>query len=368
MSVGPGYISPDHIASLETIIERDGLLNPDDPKPTNQRTNEDPPNPQATAEEIAAQETPGGEPIVDPPDGTPPLAADTEQSAQGDDEPPEITSLAALAQEAEAEESDILESIRVDNGLGYEVSLGEALNGYRDLSTNLMARQDAIELEHQTKLGEINGRLDVELRKLGALASVLASELKDDYANADLEEMRSHDPAGYADLVTRKTRREQMIKDAVERFDINSADREAMSQGDIDRMRQREATMLAQKMPHWAKDKALAQEVVAENTALMTGLGFSPQEIAGVNDHRQILVLHWAAQYRKSLKKAKGKNLESLRLKKGLKRPGLVNRATARVEQGDPHIVERKSRLGVFRKSGSVDDGAKLIETFLKGG
>jgi len=371
MSAGPGYITRETLSQIESVIDRDGLLGQNEPETSNQRTNAEPANPLVTPEETP----PPGDaeiPIGEPPGDDTPLAAeggeggeDADPSASPIAEPGDITSIAALAAEFETDEEGFLSSINVDNGMGYQISLGAALNDWRETSTNLLARQEQHEAEFQSKLGEINGRADEELKKMGTLASVLATELNSDFNGVDIEDLKIREPAVYADMIEKRHRRQELIKQTLEQFDLNSGDRGNQSTADLDRIKQREATQLAQKMPHWAKDREVAKQVVNENTALMRGLGFTDEDIAGVIDHRQILVLHWAAQYRKSISKTKGKTLEKLREKKGLRRPGMVNRATARIDQGDPKTTERKARTGALRKSANTGDAARLIETFL---
>lgn len=373
MSLGTGYISPEVLGRIGEVIDQQGLLDEPGQKTDTQRTEGGEPNPPLGVEEnIPAtdeENIPGVPPIGDPPDDEDPITAEGEEvasPADGEGEAPGITSISGLAAEFEVDEDVLLSEVRVGNGLGYDLPLGEALASWREQSTNLLQRQEAQESEFQEKMVTINSHADEELKQLGALASVMVAEMDSDLkAAGNLEEFKAVDPAGYADFIEKRHRREQLIGDAVKRFDLNSTDRQNQSNGDIDRVKQREATQLAQKMPHW-RDPEVAKTVVAENTSLMRQFGYTDEEQAAVIDHRHILILHYAAQHLKTLEQAKGKTLDNLRKQKGLRRPGMVRRATARADQGDPALTQRKKRIGHLRKNATTESAASLIETFLQ--
>ncbi len=372
MSVGPGYIPPDAVSRIETLLDQQAGPNEPEENPDTQRTDPDEANPPLGVEETPPEETGEPTPQGDPPEGEEPLVAEGEKSEEGDPKPKigdgesDITTLAGLAQEFEVDEEVLLSEITVGNGLGYELPLGEALTSWREQSTNLLKRQEAQESEFQTKMVEINSHADEELKQLGALASVLVAEMDSDLKVAgNLEDFKAADPTGYVDFIEKRHRRQKLIADAVQRFDLSSTDRQNQADGDIDRVKQREATQLAQKMPHWRKPE-VAKQVVEENTALMTRLGYSAEEQAAVIDHRHILILHYAAQHLKTLEQAQGKTLENLRKKQGLRRPGMVRRATARVDQGEPEVIQRRERLGHLRKNATTESAAALIATYMK--
>jgi hypothetical protein len=368
MSVGTG-ITRESLDSLGDLIDRDGLLDGNPVDPNKQRTDEHPPNPQIPEEELAAAEDDPAPEDEEPTEEE--LAAaeggeEGEEAAEPEAEEPTIETIAALAEEFNATEEDVLQSLTVDNGLGQTVTLGDALEGWRQTAGHIHEIQGKLETEHRELINETNAKIDTELSQLGGLTAALIDELKAEFESVDLPALKLSDPARYADLIEKRQRRTELISRAADRFQVNAGEREQQAQGDRDALATREMNTLFEKMPEWKRDSKKSVEAIQENMQLMRAMNFSDEEINSVVDHRQVIILHWAAQYRKMLAKAKGKTLEELRKKKGLRRPGLVDRATARVDMTTPQDAQAKKRKASFRKSQSMEDAAGVLETMFK--
>jgi len=288
---------------------------------------------------------------------------DADGEAASEDEA-SIDSIEALAAEFEVEPDEILEGIGIDDGWGNVVPLGEALNGFRESRNQNLELQQQYEEKFQERVAAVDQQTESEIAKIAGLAQAMVQEMTAEFENVDLAELKARDPLQYADMIEKRQRRAELIKAAVSTMDFNAGLRQERSGATVEQVHQREAGLLRQKMPHWFKDQKTIQEVVKQNTDYMRSLGFDDASIAAVTDHRHIIALNEAAKWRASQKKAKGKTLEALRKQKGLRKPNLAKRATARVDQGDPNVTVRKDRMKHFGKSRSVKDAGKLLETF----
>lgn len=380
----PG-ITADITDRIGAIIERDGLLDPGNPNQASVRSAQNTPkapiveeeNADADAladlanlsdEELAALQALGDD------EGTPDdQNLEPELDDEGNpievkpDEGATISSLAGLAEEFDVPETEFLEQIMVDNGSGQEIPLSEVVSGYRRANLQMAAFRQDLEGKFQERLTETNSAADVELVKIGELAKLLQTESKREF-DVDWEMLKTTDPIRYVDLKEKQARLNQVMAGVVQTFERNSGEREKQAQADRRRVEIREADLLAQKRPELVNNEKAAMAFAQENVEALKQVGFEDPgaRINDIYDHREILILNAAAKYFASVDAAKRKNLKNLREQKGLRRPGMVNRRTARVDQGDPTKVARKLHTARAKKSGSVNDAAKAIESFLK--
>lgn len=289
---------------------------------------------------------------------------DGEDEAASDDEA-SIDSIAALAAEFDVPEEEVLEGIGIDDGWGNVVPLGEALNAFRESRNQAFEQQTQLEAKYQERIAEVDQQTEREIAKVAAIAQAMITEMQSEFDGIDLAELKVRDPLSYADMIEKRQRRAELIKQAVETMDFNAGLRQERSTETIQQVHQREAGLLRQKMPHWFKDQKTIESVVSENTAYMRSLGFDDASIQAVTDHRHIIALHHAAQWQKSQKQAGSKTLSKLRKQKGLRKPNLAKRATSRIDQGEPNLAVRKDRMKSFGKSRSVKDAGALLETFI---
>ena len=348
-------------AAIEGVLaaspEDTNSLSPDE---ASERTPEDQRNAADLNEEDATTEQ---DEIVEADEEAEEATEDGDGEAASDDEA-SIDSIAALAAEFDVPEEEVLEGIGIDDGWGNVVPLGEALDGFRESRNQNLEQQTQLEAQYQARIAEVDQQTEREIAKVAAIAQAMITEMQSEFDGVDLAELKARDPLSYADMIEKRQRRAELIKQAVETMDFNAGLRQERSTETVQQVHQREAGLLRQKMPHWFKDQKTIQEVVKQNTDYMRSLGFDDASIAAVTDHRHIIALNEAAKWRASQKKAKGKTLEALRKQKGLRKPNLAKRATARVDQGDPNVTVRKDRMKHFGKSRSVKDAGKLLETF----
>ena len=383
MSMEPG-ITPDVLGRLGEIIDRDGLLDGKPRDPDTQRTSDDDSKPTEGKQEsddaddtdpdtsllalLAEDDTEDDDAGADDADDDAAADDDADDDAgEGGDET-EISTLAELAEDFEVEEAELLGSIMVDTGAGAQIPLGQVIDGYKRANVQMAAFRQDLEAGFQKAVSTKTEQLDNELKSLAATAKLMAEEAKADYESIDWEALKSADPDRYLQLRERRMRRDQVLRGAVEALDRNAAQRQQEAAADLKRAEIREADLLGQKRPDLVGDRAASEVFAKENLKALAHFGFEEpgKRLGAVIDHRELLILNAAAKYVSLLEKAKGKTLTKLRKNKGLRRPGMVNRRTARVERGDPKLEARKSHAKRLKKSGSVEDAAATIETFLK--
>lgn len=123
-----------------------------------------------------------------------------------------------------------------------------------------------------------------------------------------------------------------------------------VSQVEADKTRQQENAKLAEMFPATAKDETRTAFFHAANDAA-SSLGFSPEELGSVTDHRMIALAHWAkigmqAQEAKTKAKAKAKKAPP---------------ASTRKPGGTENAAQNANAMQKLKKSGSLDD-AMLVD------
>lgn len=209
----------------------------------------------------------------------------------------------------------------------------------------------------QEALQAVAGQLNAvpELREAEAAVALYERAI----ASIDLGEMQqlaTDDPAKYLSKLAEyntlsrraeeaKAKREQVAKQVQE--GMQKAQSEILA-------RERDALLRA--VPDW-RDQSKFTQARARIVAYMAERGFSEQELAGLMDHRALLVAYDAARFREGQKalKASAKNLGA---KPKVAKPGT---GTAKAEAEDVQAKILRSRL---KQSGKLEDAAKLFERF----
>ena len=357
--------SRETLSALEAVIDDQGLLDPGDPTTGKQRA--EPRKPKA-----AEREEDPGDPEADEPEAD--EADPDEEGAEGDEEPGDeepagsesgpIDSIESLAKEFGAEPDEVLEGIQVDNGFGQTVSLGDALQDWRDTNAQFVARREQLEEEHQTLLRETSEKAEAATTQMVALAKGLTDEMRSEFESVDWDELKRTDPVAWADLREKRARRMALIGQAVAAIDGRSDANAEESTKQLRDIQKKEAAILARKMPAWAKDPALLRTVIDENTSVMRALGYSDADISNVADHRHVIVLHWAAQHLKALKGAKSKSAREKIEKRALRRP--TRRQGARGEPREQKVVAQSGLRKRLAKNRDVKSASALIESMLE--
>lgn len=234
--------------------------------------------------EIAGDLDDGGEELLDAGEGNP----------EGSDENGEGTD--PNAKPTEDAWKDRKAKVTV-NGQEVEITVGEALHGYMRQADYQRKTQDLS--AQQSQVQAIRTHIEQELanraNQLQVLSGALYQELVGDQnALAQLAD----DPAAYIRKQQEMGRKAALLTQ-VQQQQEGLRQQAANDQAKAQEERTREAnTVLSTAIPEWA-DPAKRVEIQKDIRTMLTKLGYQPQELAQLSDHRAMLVAYKAALWDK---------------------------------------------------------------------
>jgi hypothetical protein len=176
-------------------------------------------------------------------------------------------------------------------GQDVEVPLSELLNGYSRTEDYKAKTAEVAEQRRalEAKQAEITARAQAmdALLASAPLDPVLAEGQKTDWLK-----LAQEDPAGYV-------QRRAAFDERLAYWNAVSAERQrTMQEAQAEAMRQ-SSERLAEALPEW-RDETKRKEVVGKLRTTLNSYGFSEAELAGVTDHRVLLVAMDAAKWREA--------------------------------------------------------------------
>ena len=279
------------------------------------------------------------EPEGDEPDG------EAQDEEEGSDEEPA------------GEDDDALIPVKVD-GKTEKVTLDELKKGY---SRTKDYTQKTMDLAAKRKAVEsVESELAAERAKLADLAKVVGERLAaagDPEPNWD--ELRRDDPVEWAiqKQVWAEKRAEADRLEGLQRA-LNAKNAETAAKAQAAAL-EAETAALLDKMPAWKKDaERMKKDMAAIQEFAATELGFTPDELSNIYDHRAVLALHDAMRFRQMVKKqaqleTSGKVQKVTNAPKTLTPAGSTGKPTKAAVRRD--AIERAS------KTGRVDDAANAF-------
>lgn len=174
-------------------------------------------------------------------------------------------------------------------------------------------------------------------------------------------EMLESDPVGYLRQKDQWDRAQQAYFEARSQQDKLQTQQESERQQQMGRRLQSEQEQLLAKLPDW-KDAGKAQAEQQQLKEYLSNVGFSPEEIAQVQDHRGVLMAREAMLYRKMVAEQK-----SLAEKKVAAAPPRAIKPGVQQEPGGSRI--NQSAIGRLRASGGRDtqSAAQAMKSLLFG-
>ena len=320
-------------------------------------------------EEAQAEATPDEEVVSEEGgDEDEPLAAESNEedetevddSSEGEEV---IDSVLALAEHFGVEESEVLENLEVENPFGQKVSIGEALNNWRETEGFLKQRQDQLEQSFNEKMDEANVSVDKHLTQLQVLATSLADHIKSEYSEEVLRDARFQDPDKYVELVDKRNNLMKLIEQSADAYELHATAKQKQSDQDIQNLIQKEHQVLLEKKPEWM-DNGKRSSDLANGQRLLLSIGFTQEDIDSVVDHRVLLLTDLAVKGSSISKSVSEKSVDELR-KRGLKKPSIGLRTKSRKDPENQTNKAKAKARAKFAKSGSVSDAARLIEDLI---
>ena len=255
-------------------------------------------------------------------------------------------------------EEDLKYTIKVD-GKDYEVDIEELKNGYQRQADYTRKSQALAEQRKETEqIQSERERLEQERQMyangLQMLQEQQAAKLND-FDSVDWEALKAEDPYQY--MI-----KKDEYRDAQERVSNVVAEQQAVQQEQARQAQQarahfvqQEYTRLTEALPEWNdKDSTIKKDI----QEYATSVGFRPDEISQLADHRSVLIIKKAMEFDKLTKKVAPK-------KKAVKKVPKVQKSGRGNSKEDVATEVAKKKRARLRKSGKQDDAASLFYDML---
>ena len=273
----------------------------------------------------------------------------------------EVSAESEQSEEEELEivaEEDLKYTIKVD-GEELEVGIDELKNGYQRQADYTRKSQALAEQRKETENIQ-SERMQLEQERqmyangLQMLREQQTAKLQD-FDGVDWETLKKEDP--YAYMI-----KKDEYRDAQERVGNLQAEQRLVQQEQSQQMQQARAHFVQQEyarlidaLPEWNdKDSTIKKDI----QEYATSVGFRPEEINQLADHRSVLIIKKAMEFDKLTKKVAPK-------KKAVKKVPKVQKAGRGTSKEETAAEELKSKRARLRKTGKQDDAASLFYDML---
>lgn len=295
---------------------------------------------------------------------TPEGDTDSDEDAEAVEEAEPITldSLNAVAEHIGVPIEDLMSIPSTFKAAGEDVTatLAEIQQGYargadyRRQTGELQKEREALQSDFEQRS---QGLLQ-QAEMLGQLSGYLMNIVAGDLNSSEMRALKQTDINKWTAAVTEiNTRKEGVLKvqqNLAQMLQQNQAQIEADTADRMEKLAQKEAEALYQKVPDWSQeqDKAVTDALVAH-------YGYSPEEIVGnIYDHRMLLVARDAMLYRQ------GKAQEQKTLKKVTKLPKVAKPGKAQAPGAGKSRRAAKA-MANHRKTGTVQSAADAIDKLI---
>jgi hypothetical protein len=301
-------------------------------------------------------------------------AEEPEQKAEGEeagegDEAPEgeegdegaVYTFADLANGLEIPEEELAAHLHIEGPAGESVPLADAIKSFREQPeraqalTELHQQREQLQAERAT----VRQEKDEHLNHLAALTQVMLQRVNPAASKAELDELRRNgDMSAY---LVRKDEIEQeqgQIQRVLGEFEAEKQRRAEEDSRAHEQFVDAEVRKLKGLMPEWQKREHAASAMDEIGTYLRDTRGFSEKEVSELVDHRMVMVVWDAIQFRRlgKSKPAIAERIQKLRGKgaKSAPREGL-RALPARARRGRDSTAARELRASRtrLRKEGS---------------
>ena len=302
----------------------------------------------ATSDEEVVEETKEAEEVEEE-------APESEEEGQAEEETEEEVEEEEI--EVVAEE-DLKYTVKVD-GQDYEVGIDELKNGYQRQADYTRKSQALAEQRKGTEqIQSERQRLEQE-RQMYANGLQMLQEQQSaklsEFENTDWTTLKEEDPYAYM-------LKKDEYRDAQERVNNVAQQQVLVQQEQADAQNkarasfvQQEYSRLVDALPEWNdRESTIKKDVL--NYA--TSVGFRPEEINQLADHRSVLIIKKAMEFDKLTKKVAPK-------KKAVKKVPKVQKAGRGNSKEDAATEDLKKKRARLRKSGKQDDAASLFYDML---
>ena len=293
-------------------------------------------------------------------------AENTEEEApeEGQAEEEVEEEVSAESEESEEEEyevvaeEDLKYTIKVD-GEEFDVGIDELKSGYQRQADYTRKSQALAEQRKETENIQ-SERMQLEQERqmyangLQMLQEQQTAKLQD-FDKVDWETLKQEDP--YAYMIKKDEYRDIQEKadNAAQQRVLIQQEQQAAAQQERGQFIQQEYARLVDALPEWNDKDSTIKKDVQEYAA---SVGFRPEEINQLADHRSVLVIKKAMEFDKLTKKVAPK-------KKAVKKAPKVQKAGRGTSKEETAAEALKTKRARLRKSGKQDDAASLFYDML---
>ena len=298
-------------------------------------------------EEAQAESTPEETQEVDTP---------IEESSQITDAPIEESSYEEgqeLSESTDIQENseEPIYTVTID-GTDYEVTQDELIQGYQRNADYTRKTQELAAEKQQSSDFVERSKKDVEtkLARLDQLNQAAQSQLQQEYAQIDFEKLYEEDPTEAARLEHKMRKKNEQLQQ------VQKQTQELQTQ-EFSKYLEEQQKQLSVKVPEMNHPEK-SSEFKKQMRNYLSSVGFNNQEIDSVYDHRYVLLVKDAMNYR-NLQKAKPEIK-----KKAVNAPKVVRGGVSK-SKGQQQAEVRRQQLSKLRKTGKVADAAKLFRSLV---
>ena len=285
------------------------------------------------------------------------VVEDTQEAEEVEEEAPEEEEGQA-EEETEEEVDEEEDTVKVD-GEELEVGIDELKNGYQRQADYTRKSQALAEQRKETEqIQSERQRLEQERQMyangLQMLQEQQSSKLQE-FDSVDWETLKAEDPYQYMIKKDEYRDAQEKVNNVAQQQALIQQERNEEMQRAKAQFVQQEYNKLVDALPEWKdKDSTIKKDI----QEYAKSVGFLPEEISQLSDHRSVLVIKKAMEYDKLTKKVAPK-------KKAVKKVPKVQksgRGNSKEEAAVDAIKKKRARL---QKSGKQDDAASVFYDML---
>lgn len=294
----------------------------------------------------------------------PEITGETDESdAPDEDEETRFETLRDLAEATGMDQDEFLKSIKATvkvQGDQSEVNLSDLIKGYQ-LQSDYTRKNEAFlnqKKEWEANQAKAQAELNAELQKAGHAFKIAQDQLTHEFHAINWDQLQKDDPQDYLikrqQFGERQAQIDTAINEATQNAQAVMQQQQQQREAKRSEYLQKENDLLLQAIPEWKEAEARAKGV--EKVAVyLTNNGFSTEEVATIGDHRIVLMAHKAMNNDRMAKDT------DVALKKVKKAPKLVKpNARQSPDQGRKTRIN-KLKTKAFQTGRAEDIAAALL-------
>jgi len=263
----------------------------------------------------------------------------------------EIVQETSESEDIQENSEEPIYTVTID-GTDYEVTQDELIQGYqRNADYTRKTQELAAERQQSSDFVE-RSKKDVEqkIARLDELNKSAQVQLQQEYAQIDFEKLYDEDPVEAARLEHKMRKKNEQLQQVQQQ--TNQLQMEEF-QKYLDEQ-QKQLNIKVPEMNHPEQGTQFRKQM----RDYLSNMGFKGQEIDSIYDHRYVMLVKDAMNYR-NLQKAKPEIK-----KKAVNAPKVVRGGVSKTK-GQQLAEEKRQKLSTLRKTGKVTDAAKIFRSLV---